>query len=744
VTARQALNAELNTDPSLWRPCRSGHRRNAHIGTTSADPFARDVSGWFRDCPTQRQFYTTFVRFTRYVQRISKNSSWHRTCSFATSVRHRRSHAAARGIAGALRGILVVAASVVATACASSPVLTTSPSPSKCQVALSTPTVSVDVGGTAGTVSVNTERECAWEAAAAADWITLTSAAGGRGAGLIEYRVLANPDSVARQGAITVNDQRLEINQAAAPCRVSVEKAILKVGADGGAEAVAVAAPRGCSWTVASAANWIALPVTTFNGSAQLAVSVQPNGGPPRSATLSIADQTITIDQATVGSACQYNVSPATPTIPATGGGASITVTAAPGCAWSISNSTGWLSVASGSAGVGNGIVNLTAGANTGAARSGTVTVAGQSVTVNQAEFSVAPPAPVPPVPPPSTTCSYAISPGGASIGAAGGSTTVAIIAPSGCSWATTSQVAWLTVTSGTSGSGSATVTLAVSANGGPARSGTVSLGGQTFTVQQAAVAAQACSYAVNPATASVGAGASTAPAVNVTAAAGCAWTATSNAGWITVTSGSTGSGDGSVSMNVTANAGPARSGTVTIAGRTFTLTQAANCSYAINPVSASVAAGGGAGPSVTVTTAAGCTWTSTSNAAWISVTSGATGSGNGSVAFTAGANAGAARAGTLTIAGQTLTVNQAGCSYSINPSSASIKAGGGNGPTVHVTTTAGCSWTAVSNDSWITLTSGASDTGNGSVGFKVSKNVGAARTGTLTIAGNTFTVSQE
>jgi hypothetical protein len=54
-----------------------------------------------------------------------------------------------------------------------------------------------------------------------------------------------------------------------------------------------------------------------------------------------------------------------------------------------------------------------------------------------------------------------------------------------------------------------------------------------------------------------------------------------------------------------------------------------------------------------------------------------------------------------------------------------------------------GCDWTAVSNASWLTITSGASATGNGTVNFIVAANPGAARVGTLTIAGQTFTVNQ-
>jgi hypothetical protein len=84
-----------------------------------------------------------------------------------------------------------------------------------------------------------------------------------------------------------------------------------------------------------------------------------------------------------------------------------------------------------------------------------------------------------------------------------------------------------------------------------------------------------ACSYSIAPASASPGAGA-TSGSVNVTAGSGCNWTATSNAAWITITSGGTGSGNGTVNYSVQANTGSARQGTLTIAGHTFTITQAA------------------------------------------------------------------------------------------------------------------------------------------------------------------------
>ncbi|MDQ1592640.1 MAG: hypothetical protein QOG71_3267 [Pyrinomonadaceae bacterium] len=82
-------------------------------------------------------------------------------------------------------------------------------------------------------------------------------------------------------------------------------------------------------------------------------------------------------------------------------------------------------------------------------------------------------------------------------------------------------------------------------------------------------------------------------------------------------------------------------------------------------------------------------------------------------------------------------------CTFSINPTSASYAAAGGTG-SVSVTAGAGCAWSAVSNSTFITITSGTSGTGSGTLNYSVSNNAStASRTGTLTIAGQTFTVTQ-
>ncbi len=170
---------------------------------------------------------------------------------------------------------------------------------------------------------------------------------------------------------------------------------------------------------------------------------------------------------------------------------------------------------------------------------------------------------------------------------------------------------------------------------------------------------------------------------VNVTSGNGCSWTATSNVAWITVTSGSSGSGNGTVNYSVAANTGTSsRTGTITIAGQTYTVTQQAaggTCTFTLSATAMSFSSSGGTG-SINITSGTGCSWTAASNVSWITVTTGSSGSGDGSVSYTVEANAdSASRTGTLTVAGQTFTVTEAGASNagfaitSISPSSSKV-----------------------------------------------------------------------
>ncbi len=81
---------------------------------------------------------------------------------------------------------------------------------------------------------------------------------------------------------------------------------------------------------------------------------------------------------------CVYSVSRTNVVLPPAGGSDTVSVETGASCAWTAVSSAGWLTVASGNSGTGDGIVTFAAGANGTSARSATLTVASRSVTVSQ------------------------------------------------------------------------------------------------------------------------------------------------------------------------------------------------------------------------------------------------------------------------------------------------------------------------------------------------------------------------
>ncbi len=89
------------------------------------------------------------------------------------------------------------------------------------------------------------------------------------------------------------------------------------------------------------------------------------------------------------------------------------------------------------------------------------------------------------------------------------------------------------------------------------------------------------------------------------------------------------------------------------------------------------------------------------------------------------------------------LTISERTCTFTIVPVAEAFTAAGGAG-TVNVTTFTGCAWSASSHAAWITLPASSGGSGNGSVSYTVAANSSSSsRTGTLTVAGQTFTVTQ-
>jgi hypothetical protein len=150
---------------------------------------------------------------------------------------------------------------------------------------------------------------------------------------------------------------------------------------------------------------------------------------------------------------------------------------------------------------------------------------------------------------------------------------------------------------------------------------------------------------------------------VGFTTQPGCAVQATSNSPFIVVNSSTVdANGAGTVTYTVQANTTTsARTGTISINGQTFTVTQAPACTYAIYPTVRPFTANSSASGRFTVITQSGCPWSATTTAPWITITEGSGAmTGTGRVRYTVLANnTNATRVGTITVGGQTHTVTQ-------------------------------------------------------------------------------------
>jgi hypothetical protein len=468
--------------------------------------------------------------------------------------------------------LVSIAVALIASACGSSSIAVTGPTTPKCQVSATNSLASVPADGATGTITIDTTRDCTWTASSGASWIALTSEAAGQGSGSVAYRVAANADPSARRAMVDVNDAQVVVAQDPGVCRFTVASPDPTVSAAGGPLTVTVtASAAACTWTAASSVAWIGMTkqsATAGNGTATFTVG--QNAGDARIGAITVAGQTITVTQAAAASTpppvvppnpstpCAYALSSASQTIAAEGGSQQVGVTAPTGCAWTAVSNASWITVTGGASGTGNGQVAYAAAANAGAVRTGTLTIAGVTLTVTQ----------------PAAACGFAIAPSSQAVPAAGGTGSVAVTARGDCSWSASSNADWLMISSGASGTGNGTVGFSAAANPtSAARIGTLTIAGQTFTVTEAAPPAP-CTYSIAPAAQTIDANGGV-TSVSVTAGAGCAWTAVSSADWLAVSPPASGTGNGTISIVVARNPGASRVGTVTIVDQTFTVTQA-------------------------------------------------------------------------------------------------------------------------------------------------------------------------
>jgi hypothetical protein len=360
---------------------------------------------------------------------------------------------------------------------------------------------------------------------------------------------------------------------------------------------------------------------------------------------------------------CAYTLSASSLSFEASGGSNSVTVSAASHCTWTATSDRGWMSITSGASGSGGGTVNVTVSSNpTNAVRTGTVTIAGLSVSVQEQGLEA---------------CTVDISPSSASFNKDDATGSFAVSASGSCPWSATSNSAWLRVTAGGPGTGNGSVSYSVERNRDVTdRTGTIAVGERIFTVTQAGDK-PSCEYSVAPVELTPCMSVPYNLTTTITTQQGCTWTANPDASWITMDGGQSGTGSGTISFRVSDNWDAPRQGVVMVrwptptAGQNVRVLQA-GCLYAVSTTAVSVSAAGGPGRFDVIqqsfpNTCGGplqnaCRWSAQSDAAWITVTTAMPQAGDNPVSFTVASNdSTSARTGTITVRDQVVRITQNG-----------------------------------------------------------------------------------
>jgi len=449
----------------------------------------------------------------------------------------------------------------------------------------------------------------------------------------------------------------------------------------------------------------------------------------------------------------------------------------------SVVSGSAWLSISSGASGTNSGTITASFTSNGSTeSRTGTIRVTAtgatgspRDVTVTQAGTATQP--------------ILAVAPESRSVSSPSGTTTFSVsnTGTGTMNWTATvvSGSAWLSISSGSSGTNSGTITASFTSNGSTeSRTGTirVTATGATgspkdVTVTQAGTATQPI-LAVTPDGRSVSSlSGTTTFAVSNTGTGTMGWTTSvvSGSAWLSISSGSSGTNSGTITASFISNGlAESRTGTirVTATGATgspkdVTVTQAGTSTQpilAVAPESRSVSS-----PSGTTTFAVSNTGTGTmgwttsvvSGSAWLSISSGSSGTNSGTITASFTSNGSTeSRTGTIrvTATGATgspkdVTVTQAGVVQTgilrVTPEYWPATPSAGTATFEVVNAGSGTmNWTAsvASGSSWLSIQSGSSGTNNGLITVSYSYNgEPAARTGSIivTAAGATGSPAQ-
>ena len=611
----------------------------------------------------------------------------------------------------------------------------TSPNPPMAvvsSISITPTTRSIPVGGGSG--ATITSGSGNWTAAVSDSWISLNSSSGSVGSP-VAYLVDANPNVESRIGYVYVAGYVHTITQAGQGATISAANA--ECECDGVMKTVTVATGNQVKWIAQPNVDWLSVSSTHGVGNGTVTISVAPyNDVNTRQGTCTIAGNTYTVFQYgrrmkldRINDTCDWH----THVIP-------IAVNALANTTWNITPNNSWISIVDAGNGRGGDSVSIAVSENPSCiSRTGTVTIGTETFTIVQDGR---------------TDLTFSISPTYTTASVNGANGLIQIMATPDLPWLAQSEANWLTIY-GTYRNGSGNGNVVYSASPNPtllARTGTIVVWPDyhngmacTHTVTQPAQVSSLsiAGYEFE----AVGEACS----VNVSVANIVEWNITDVPSWISVGGKTSRVGPSEVTLTAAPNdAVYPRSGTVTIAGHSFVVTQKARgveleYDNVVFDTDGQPKEGGVA--SFSVHPDGNVSWTAeASDPSWIVVFGTTSGTGDGEITYIIApyVGTGESRTGWIQVGDKKVYITQRAYDLTIDPYAEWVTGNNGVGE-IGVAASIGDVWSAIVTEPWITVVSGYdSGTGNGVVRFAYTENnTGKTRTGKIIVSGEAYTLTQ-
>jgi hypothetical protein len=345
----------------------------------------------------------------------------------------------------------------------------------ECTFLLNPTKKAISNAGGEGQINITASKDnCQWSAISNNAWITIHSPASGSGNGVVSYSVEPNQTTQARTGTISIAGAvTFVIEQEGKSCHYTLSEQSINIDSNGGQFSVSVSTENDCQWSAISNDNWIIINSNSQEvGDGLVQFSVQENtDSEMRTGSMTIANQKFTVVQK--GKAqCVYQLSENTKEIDESGGEFSVSVLATDECNWDATSNANWIHIKSGSSGKGDGTITYSVDKNqTTTQRTGSITVADQTLTINQSYLD----------------CHYTLGEKTNQVDSAQGQYSVEVFSQNSCNWNVDTSAGWINILSGHSGIGNGVVTYNVSENtSSSSRTGIINIEQMQHTVIQA------------------------------------------------------------------------------------------------------------------------------------------------------------------------------------------------------------------------------------------------------------------